>query len=1317
MACFVQRSSYQPIEKEFPMRFFGSKVVVVLSCVLAMFVLITVPVCYGQAVASMAGTVTDRTGAVIPGVTVTLTNSTTGAKYTETTNSLGFYRFPDIPPGAGYQVTFSAKGFAKYEVKDIYLTAATVRTQNAALTIGGAVSTVEVSAAHSEVTIDTTDASVGNSIDVEALNDLPAQQRNSPTALFELQPGVTSTGAVAGARVDQNYVTVDGLDVNDLATGGVGQSNSGAGVVEGIRRQVIVGSAPVDSVEQFTADVAGAGATTGAGSGGDFQLVTKGGTNKFHGNLNEYHRDPSLVANSWFGNNSGLPRNHLIQNQFGGNIGGPIKRDKAFFFFDFNDSRLIRSVLVQRTVPLDTMRGDNPGGPVIGYLDNTSSPGAPSVSYLTAAQLQAMDPANIGFDSTWVSGYTTRFPHSNNMITGDGVNSGGYNFNAPDNDIESDYVGRVDYNLGNNHKFFAKFAFTRDNAVQNPNEFKGDPATDPFIDRSYNFVLGYSWLIGTNKTNRVFLGEAVQKNQFPDSYNPDGTTFFTFDDGTGPALASSLYLNPAASARRVPIPVLGDDFSWTKGRHTLQWGGTFKDILAHTTNVADYNATELGMGGNVLSLCGPTPAESAPACGAGHFDLRPSSIYEAPSNATAAQSSLQDQAVYDWDQAYGFDLARIGEVSADFNYDKSGNPLKQLSGDTRMYRNYQLQLYFSDAWKITPNLTATWGVTYQWYSVPYETRGLESVEPYSVDQYMKARVAQSAAGQSGATAVPLINYYLGGKGNGGSAPGLYQPQKKLFAPHIGFAWNPSFDRKMVINFGGGLVYDRTIIMAIMGIQDSDSYLFQQSKPIPLGIGGDPWDSFATGPRLDSNNNISAVNITAPASPVAPYAPFTSSSFCGAIGYPAPCGLALGSAFNATIDPTLKTPYSIQFNAGVQHELRGDMVLKTNFVGRLGRRLLGQPDVNQVLDFPDTASGQLLSTAFGNVTKQLRQGATFATITPQPWFEDIMGAGYTQFLVANWGPFAYRGDFGDTVWFLAATGAPQNIGSAAQFSENTFYSNKGFSNYYGLLVTLQKNASHGLKYDINYTLSHSIDNTSFFANSAGDTGIGGIGLICDIIRPRECRANSDFDVRNYITVDADYELPVGRGKQFANTVPSWGNEIIGGWSISGISIWHGGYPWSDNSNAFVASYSNDAPGIIVGPRSAIAPHIYKIPGGGVNIFGNGPRQAAAAGAFEGPIGFQIGPRNTLRGPKYFNADLGLAKTFPIYKEIVNLKFRADAFNAFNHPNFDLPAENVYNGLDQQDFTSNSFGQISYTVEPAGNFNNGARVLQLSLRLEF
>ena len=184
------------------MRFFGRKSVVALLCSLvAMLALVFVPASYGQVTAGMAGTVADQTGAVVPNATVTLTNKTTGVKLTQTTNAIGSYRFTEVPPGAGYEATFSAKGFATLVVKDIYLIVATVRTQNATLSIG-VHQEIQVSAANSEVTIDTSDATVGNNIDVRSLDSLPVQQRNTPTALFEMQAGVTDTGSVTGSRVE-----------------------------------------------------------------------------------------------------------------------------------------------------------------------------------------------------------------------------------------------------------------------------------------------------------------------------------------------------------------------------------------------------------------------------------------------------------------------------------------------------------------------------------------------------------------------------------------------------------------------------------------------------------------------------------------------------------------------------------------------------------------------------------------------------------------------------------------------------------------------------------------------------------------------------------------------------------------------------------------------------------------------------------------------------------------------------------------------------------------------------------------------------------
>jgi hypothetical protein len=1264
---------------------------------------------YGQDVAGMTGTVVDQSGAAVPNVTVTLKNESNGFKTTVTTTTVGFYRFTNIPPGGGFEATFSAKGFATLEIKSIYLTVASIRTQNATLKVGATTEAIEVSASSSLITLDTTDATVGNDIPVQAINNLPVQQRADPTSLFTLQAGVTVEGSVAGARTDQNYITLDGLDVNDISTGNAVQNNSG--VSQGFENG-IVGHAPVDSVEQFHAGVAGNTADTGAAGGGQFALVTKGGTNKFHGDLNEYHRDPSLVANSWFSNNATpkIPRNHLIQNQFGGSVGGPITiphlfsgKDKAFFFFDYNNSRIIESGVVNRIVPLDSFRAGN-----ISYC---TSADCSTVNTMSPDQVKAMDPTGAGELGTWFGQDTslvnTRIKfHSNNTAVGDGVNSGGYIFNAPNNDNLKNFVGRIDYNINDKMKLYGRFTIAREVAVNALNAWPGDPITSPFVDRTYAVVIGHSWVIGNNKTNRVYLGETVEKYGFPNNYAPMGANGYTFADGADQSMTSNLYTWPGSQSRRIPLPVLGDDFSLTKANHTWQWGGTFKNILAHNSVVSDDNIAQIGLGGHVLGLC--------TSCGTGNPSLRPADI-------DPSQTLL-------WDEAFAYALGRIGNVQSTYNYDKSGTALKQLTGDQRDYRYYQLQLYALDTWKLTPSLTVNYGLNYQWFSVPYETHGFETVEPYTFKEYFGARVLQSQLGQSGADAVPLISYLLGGKGNGSGAPGLYPPEYRNFAPHVGFDWNPGFDKKMVINGGASIVYDRTVIMAVQSLQDGYSYLFQQSKTLSNGDSTDPYTSIATDPRLDSTNGLSNMALSAPSTPTPPYQPYVDQSYCTSLNplYVAPCGLQDGGAFNsATIDPGLKTPYNIVFNLGVQRNLPWNMILKASYVGRLGRRLLGQADAEQIIDFPDTQSGQLFSDAFGQVVTQIRQGVDPLSVTAQPWFEHVYAPGRgiahgfasnTNYLAAALGWAFQNGDFADFNQAISGH-TPLNVGMAAQFSENSFYTNDGFSNYHGLLATLSKNLTHGLQFDFNYTWSHSIDNISFFANSQGDTGIGsGIGLICDVVRPRECRSRSDFDMRHLISSDATYQLPFGKGRMFLATQSHWVDEIIGAWDLSGVASFHTGEPWSTTSNAFVASYSNDAPAIFVGSNaSVIKNHVTKIPGGGVSDFSDA---TTAAGSFEGPIGFKIGPRNQMTGPRFFNADMGLAKTFPVYKEAVNFKFRADAFNVLNHPNFALPLENVYNGYDETDYMRGAgFGNIHSTISPPGNLNNGARVLQVSLRLEF
>ena len=252
--------------------------------------------------------------------------------------------------------------------------------------------------------------------------------------------------------------------------------------------------------------------------------------------------------------------------------------------------------------------------------------------------------------------------------------------------------------------------------------------------------------------------------------------------------------------------------------------------------------------------------------------------------------------------------------------------------------------------------------------------------------------------------------------------------------------------------------------------------------------------------------------------------------------------------------------------------------------------------------------------------------------------------------------------------------------------------------YGLcLLTSTPRLSAGLQFDLNYTYSHSIDNVSLIANQAA---FAGYGFICDVVRPTECVGNSDFDQKHIITGNVLYNLPFGRGRTYGANMPFWANEIVGGWDASALPSWHSGIAFSTVSSAFVAGYANNAPAILVGSWSNVAPKAHKTEDGSVNLFAD---QNKALLSFQGPVGFQIGSRNNLRGPNYVSFDMGVAKDFPIYGDNVKLKFRCDAFNVFNHASFNLPASS--------DITAGSnFGKITSTA-------NNARVLQGALRLEF
>jgi hypothetical protein len=1264
---------------------------------------------------SMTGVVTDITGAIVPGVTVTLSNKLKGTTATQTTDKLGTYRFANVAPDQGYTVTFSRKGFSIVKVDNVALSVGLTRTQDAKLA-AGSTQEVEVSAANQAVTLNTTDATIGNNVDPDQLQELPVLDRTAGiTTLYLLQPGVESnTGAVTGARVDQSETILDGMDVNDIATGFTFSIN---------------GNAPVDSVQQFTGTVAGLTSAVGTGSGGQFQLVTKSGTNKFHGNINEYHRDTTTEANLYFNNFSGVPRTPLIRNQFGGNIGGPILKNKLFFFFNFTDSRIIQSAAVDTTVPLNNTLYPSITGstPMLNYINNGAgctdasriNTTANCISSLSPTQVAALDPQGAGFNQPLLAFIAGRYPLGNEPGEGDGVNTEGFRFTSPTPTFETNYVARADYNVTPNNKIFVRFTHDNNSGIETPPRFKGDsPNAAPFSVIDYGYVGSDVWAIGKNKVNQFYYGDTVDNESFPvaSASVPTGFNVYTFTGGLG-----NPYLNPSSQFRRTPVPEVRDDFNWQVKNHSITFGGTFKFVKFDSNLVNNFNGVGIGQAGTVLAA-GLGTSGTEPS-------LRPANILNDAGTA-----------ITDYDSTFPSTLGVIGQINTNFNYTNTQAEVAPGAGANRSYRYYESEFYVGDTWKLTNKLTLSYGLRYQLYSVPYETHGDQtaqfitglSARQSTLDAFMKLRLAQSAAGNTSATSLPFFNAELGGKANHG--PAFYDQTNNDFAPR--FAVSYSLNPKTVFNGGAGVVYDRTVIDSVAFLENQLSPLFANTNTDTPGLGGDAFNAIATNPRLGSSPG-SATNpplatglgfnsalIPSPLPVAVPFAPFVAN------------GIPIGNGAEAFgegyfINPNLKDPYSISINAGVQRQLPYNMVLKVNYAARLGRRLLATTDSSQLLDFPDNTgkSTQSLVQAFAGLTTQLRAGASGTNLVAEPWFEDVLPqnafatinsefgtnfANNTQAVAGIIGQLGNRGDITDSLTSLAGFGIlPFNVGIPSQYALNAALTNQGSSSYNSMLVTLDKNASHGLSFGLNYTWSHSIDNTSLSANNEALQNNGGIGYICDTTQPRACRGSSDFDVRQETSADFVYDLPYGHGRQFGGASPTWLNEALGEWSVSGIPGYRTGLAYGVFSEAFLASVGNNDPAIFTGNKSDLRTHV-NVSNDTVWSYAGGQAGATKAfNDFRGPVGIEYGQRNLFNGAGAFTLDAGLAKTFPIIpSRNVNLKFRADAFNVFNHPTFAAPGNNnapvAIVGQPQ-------FGQITSTTSSFGG--QQARVAQFSLRLEF
>jgi hypothetical protein len=1246
-----------------------------------------------QATSCVTGVVSDQSHGVVTAVHVTLTNPKTGYSQGTNTNNAGVYEFLLVPPGSGYNLAFTKDNFETLAIGGVYLGVGVTETHDAQLKIGTITQRIEVTVS-GEGTINTTDASIGNVIESRAIEDLPIQARLDVAGLLVLEPGVQRTGgdsqygSVTGARADQQNITVDGLGVTD--------ENFGFAFTA-------VGGAPVDSVEEMRV-VVGNGDSKVSRSSAQVEIVTKAGTNDFHGALREYNRNTDFTANTFFNKVAGVPRGTLIRNQFGGEIGGPIRKNKLLFFFDYDGLRLTAPQQTIRSVPVDAVRR---GG--INYINsnprctssarlNTQPDCVTTLSNtaLSGQSVKGLDPAGTGSDAALISFFTSRYPKPNFASGGDGVNTEGFLFNAPGNSRSNTFVGRVDYALNSRQKLFGRGTWDRDTGDDILQQFPGDPENQlVFISHDRSFVVGHTWEITNTLANQINVGltRSLEDNQR--TFSPTFPNFFSF----GTQALTLPYNNIPGQGRNVGVPQVREGLTWEKGRHTAEFGGDFRFIREYSYFNGSSTSPVIGLGGNLLSL-NTTGAQPS---------LRPNGIYQTPTDLSAVQ---------EWDGFFPVALGRYAATSASFNYNVAGTPLPIGTPGVRRWNQNEVELYAQDTWRVRSDLTLLLGLRWVYHGVPWERNGFESVANTTEQQLFGARVAAAASGTNGNGAAPLVSYVLAGLANKGATIGYYRPDYKDFGPKIGIAYSPAFaegflgklfgDRKTSIRAGAGLSYDRVLNTFELEL-DTGNFLFNNNVPLNFGIAGDPITSLRTDPRFTSLASPPPISAT----PIPrPFTPNVDSSGN-------PIGLAVFGGFPNffNFNQDMPTPYALTASFGIQRELPGNLLLDVSYFGRFGRRLLAIGDAAQQLNFKDSASGELLKTAFGNIQKTLQNNTPIGSIPAEPWFENQVGAA----LAANYGDscsqffgrlnctngvaeavgnFVTIGDLSSTDLVLSQQGLLlPNTGLFAQTGSAGYIGNFSSSTYNSLLLVLRKRISHNLQFDIDYAYAHSIDNVSDISLDFQNFTFTGQGLICDLTNWRTCRGRSDFDARHTLTANYVYTLPIGHGQRFLGGASRWLDAMLSGWGTSGIVFWRSGFPLNTSTNTFPISFTQSAPAVFVGNQLDIASKV-TVANGTVRYFAS---QQRALNAFAYPFGGGTGNRNSIEGPNYANVDMAIFKNFAMpWSQNQKLQFRADAFNVFNSVNWGNPSTAINN--------PGTFGVITTQA-------NSPRVLQLALRYDF
>ena len=1294
---------------------------------------------------SLNGTVTDPTGSVIPDATLTLSNPQTGFTRNSKTNGQGAYQFLQVPP-ATYALKLSASGFATLKQSGVALMVNTPATLDLSMRVAGADTVVEVTG--TAPLVNTQDASLGHAFNSDQISYLPFEGREA-ASILSLQAGVVYTGntnhpandsrsgAVNGARSDQTNVTLDGIDNND--------QTQGLAFVGALR-------ATLDSLQEFKVTTSNATADAGRSSGGQVALVTKSGTNGTHGTAYWYYRPPFGAANDWFNKSAevgnGLPNKppFLLRNTFGATFGGPIKKNRLFYFLAYEGQRTRESLQVTRIVPSAGLRN----GSITYQCSQDPSCPAGHTFTLTAADLALMDPNCTGLGSCplgpganpAVMQIFQKYPVPNTN-GGDGFNFSGFTFSSPLPSKLDTYVAKIDYNLTANgrHQVFVRGGLMSDRgaSASDPtstfgaggSEFPGQPANITHLNNTRGIIAGYTAVLRNNLLNNFRYGFIRQGFVDLGRQTQHYINFRGLDNLTA---------QTPSTRTLVPVHNFADDIVWTKGAHTMSFGGNLRVI----NNIRNSNSTSFftaqtdsfWLAGSCVATCGGVPGSLDPkGFGFPGVDSGFSPNYDF---AVTALAGL------------------VTTVGSNYNLTKNLTPLPEGAQVPRHFRDHELEFYAQDSYRLRPNLTVTVGLRYTLLQPPYETNGTQVAPDTSIDAWFKQRGAAMLQGQA---YEPLLSFSLSGQANGKKP--YWEWDHKDFAPRIAIAYSPKAEDgfskrlwggpgKSSIRAGYGMYYDHFGEGIVNSFDQLGSFGLTTTLSNPAGV-----QTVDGSARLSDINTIPTTSASTSGScPVAP-CPIVESAPSGSFPVVPPAGLAGGYAITWGLDDRLKTPYSHLINLSMTRELPKGFVFEAAYVGRFAHRLLQEVDLAMPADLHDPKSKMDYFTAATLLAKQYQAKVPIENIQPIPYWENIYPAaagpsstqiggdcgkpgtscsGLTNSLPANvtatqamYDLFAFNAgnettalEFADVPGLVSATGCyPACASINGQQTPFTFYSpqysslyawrSDGNSAYHAGQFSLRRRMADGLQFDLNYTYSKSMDVGSNAERINHFQGSGFASQVLNSWFPKQLRGPSDFDVTHQINTNWVYQLPFGRGKHFGREMNRWLDAAVGGWTVSGLWRWTSGYPFSISSGfGWATNFDEQSLAVLNGKRPRTGTFIHQ---GQPNVFSNPYTPGDPTSAvyqFRAALPGESGQRNNFRGPGTFNVDLSVSKGWKI-TERQSLRASAEAFNLTNTPRFDVGTMQL--GLAGNSITNQAaFGNFSSTL-------SNPRVLEFSLRYSF